>query len=98
MGSISLAMEGERERDLRWDLGSSSRDGVLEGVKLSMESTWEERGRMEEREGTRGPVRTDKWESVEVQEKRMWMGEEMRMRNGQEEGGDEADRGRWERQ
>lgn len=39
MGSISLAMEGERERDLRWDLGSSSRDGVLEGVKLSIEST-----------------------------------------------------------
>lgn len=39
MGSISLAMEGERERDLRWDLGSSSRDGVLEGVKLSTEST-----------------------------------------------------------
>lgn len=39
MGSMSLAMEGERERDLRRDLGSSSRDGVLEGVKLSMEST-----------------------------------------------------------
>lgn len=39
MGSISLAMEGERDRDLRWDLGSSSRDGVLDGVKLSMEST-----------------------------------------------------------
>lgn len=38
-GSMSLAMEGERERDLRWDLGSSSRDGVLEGVKFSMEST-----------------------------------------------------------
>lgn len=38
-GSISLAMEGERERDLRCDLGSSSRDGVLEGVKLSIEST-----------------------------------------------------------
>ena len=41
MGSRSLAMEGERERDLRWDLESSSRDGVLEGVKLSTESTWE---------------------------------------------------------
>lgn len=39
MGSMSLAMEGERERFLRWDLGSSSRDGVLDGVKLSMEST-----------------------------------------------------------
>lgn len=37
MGSRSLAMEGERERDL--SLGSSSRDGVLEGVKLSKEST-----------------------------------------------------------
>lgn len=40
MGSMSLAMEGERERFLRWDLGSSSRDGVLDGVKLSIESTW----------------------------------------------------------
>lgn len=40
MGSMSLAMEGERERFFRWDLGSSSRDGVLDGVKLSMESTW----------------------------------------------------------
>lgn len=39
MGSMSLAMEGERERDLMWDLGSSSRDGVLDGVKLSTEST-----------------------------------------------------------
>lgn len=39
IGSISLAIEGERERDLRWALGSSSRDGVLEGVKLSIEST-----------------------------------------------------------
>lgn len=39
MGSISLAMEGERERDLMRDLGSSSRDGVLDGVKLSTEST-----------------------------------------------------------
>lgn len=39
MGSMSLAMEGERERDFRWDFGSSSRDGVLEGVKLSIEST-----------------------------------------------------------
>lgn len=42
-------MEGERERDLRWDLGSSSRDGVLEGVKLSTESTCGERGKLQER-------------------------------------------------
>lgn len=40
MGSISLAIEGERERDLRWDFWSSSRDGVLDVVKLSIESTW----------------------------------------------------------
>lgn len=39
MGSMSLAMDGEREWLFRRDLGSSSRDGVLEGVKLSMEST-----------------------------------------------------------
>lgn len=39
MGSRSLAIEGERDRDLRSALGSSSLDGVLEGVKLSMEST-----------------------------------------------------------
>lgn len=37
MGSTSLAMEGDRERDF---LESSSLDGVLEGVKLSTESTW----------------------------------------------------------
>lgn len=53
MGSISLAMEGERERDLRWDLGSSSRDGVLEGVKLSIESTWGEGQGGDEAEGQR---------------------------------------------
>lgn len=40
MGSTSLAMEGDRERDLSWDLESSLLDGVLEGVKLSTESTW----------------------------------------------------------
>ena len=39
MGSMSLAIEGDRERFLRWALGSSSLEGVLEGVKLSMEST-----------------------------------------------------------
>lgn len=44
MGSTSLAMEGDRERDLRWDLGSSSLEGVLEGVKFSMESICRERG------------------------------------------------------
>ncbi len=38
IGSMSLAVDGERERDIRRDLESSSRDGVLEGVKSAESS------------------------------------------------------------
>lgn len=36
----SLVVEGERECDVTWDLPSSSRDGVLDRLKLSMESIY----------------------------------------------------------
>lgn len=38
IGSISLAVEGDLDLEWRWDLLSSSRDGVLDNVKFSTES------------------------------------------------------------
>lgn len=38
MGSVSLAVEGDLDLEWRWDLVSSSRDGVLDNVKFSTES------------------------------------------------------------
>lgn len=38
IGSMSLVVDGDRERDMRRDLESSSLDGVLEGVKSAESS------------------------------------------------------------